>query len=220
MAKKSASIMNINRDLLVAISNGQVAYVTKDESILAGLNYQPPLIEVNIAMIDPTNDQKARVRITAAGAEYLKGNGAVTEAIETIGNGYEVFTGAVLPLSKRGGGGGGAPIKYPFDKLEIGASFFVPISDKIPDPAKTLASTVSSANVRFAEVVGHKEVEVSKRGKGNKLILDDHGNKIMEKKQRDIYKYTRKFKIAAVEAGQEYGTWKAPSNGALISRVE
>lgn len=42
---------------------------------------------------------------------------------------------------------------YPFEQLEVGASFFVPATEKRKDPAKALGSTVTSANDRYSEEV-------------------------------------------------------------------
>jgi hypothetical protein len=39
--------------------------------------------------------------------------------------------------------------KYPFDKLEVGDSFHIPMTDKCPKPARTIASSVSTANKKF-----------------------------------------------------------------------
>lgn len=38
---------------------------------------------------------------------------------------------------------------YPFESLEMGGYIFVPATEKRPDPKKSLASTISSANKRF-----------------------------------------------------------------------
>lgn len=41
--------------------------------------------------------------------------------------------------------------KYPFADLENGKAFFVPATEDRPDPKKSMASTVSSANNKFKE---------------------------------------------------------------------
>lgn len=41
--------------------------------------------------------------------------------------------------------------KYEFENLELGGYIFVPASEKLKDPKKSLGSTVSSANKRFAD---------------------------------------------------------------------
>lgn len=70
-------------------------------------------------------------------------NGAATEAETpqfTLEQGYEA------PAAKRGGIRAAI---YPFDKMNVGDSFFVPATTDRPNPAKQLASTVSSATKRF-----------------------------------------------------------------------
>lgn len=55
-----------------------------------------------------------------------------------------------LPAAKRGGNGKVGNTKYPFDALEVGQSFFIPATAERPNPVKALASTVTSANARYA----------------------------------------------------------------------
>ena len=217
MAKKVKVVEGVvNRELLAAIASGQVTHVNHAQAMEAGLGLNPALIDC--APVDPTTGT-AQVRINESGAAYLA-NGNVAPVAEVATN-YELISGVVLPPSKRGSGlrGGGAPLKYPFDKMEIGQSFFVPVTAKHPDPVKSLGSTISSAKLRFAEVTGQKTVTRAKRGKGNKLELDAAGNKIMETKQVDVHKFTRNFEIRPVEAGVKYGDWVAPGSGALIART-
>jgi hypothetical protein len=184
----------------------------------AGLQHQPALIDVGAVDI---SSGMAPVRINEAGSAYLASAAApVAQAASNGADNFAIITNAVLPPSKRGNTGGGAPVKYPFDKLEIGASFFVAVSEKLPDPVKTLGSTVSSANMRYAHETGEtKEVTRAKRD-GRKAALDSNGQKIMETKQVPVYKFDRKFSIRGVEAGKTYGGWTAPANGALIARTE
>lgn len=61
---------------------------------------------------------------------------------------FSIRKGVAVPPQKRTGGRG-APV-YPFDALEVGDSFFVPATTAKPNPAKSLASTVSSASKRYA----------------------------------------------------------------------
>lgn len=83
---------------------------------------------------------------------------AVAAAVETkeTTSLFVLESGFVPPASKRGG------IKaniYPFDKMEAGQSFFVMATEKRPNPAKALASTVSSATKRHAALypTGHEK---------------------------------------------------------------
>lgn len=217
--KKKASTPAVNTELLNTINtanaSGGVYYVSQaDGKPLADAG----LIEVNTAMLD--GEGKAAARLTDAGRAALAGNpNAPAAAAAEVKSPFAVITGAVLPESKRGNKAG-APTQYPFDQLEIGQSFFVPKSEKHPDPVKTLGSTVSSANQRYAEETGQvKSVTRTKRGEKNKAVLDANGQKVKETVNVPVMKYNRKFSIRSVEAGKTYGSWTAPADGALIARV-
>ena len=217
MAK--AKSVAVNTQLLAAIKGGHVTHVTQAEAVEAGLQHNPPLVEVNTSPAAIV-DGKAPIRLTDAGHAHV-GNGAAAPAASN-GSGFALITGAELPASKRrgGGGGSGAPQKYPFDEMEVGQSFFVAADEKHPDPVKSLGSTISSANMRYAEETGEtKVVERTKRGPGNKAVVGPDGKNVRETKTVDVYKPTRKFNIRPVEAGVSYGQWVAPANGALIARM-
>ena len=220
---KAAKNPTIDRVLLANIAQEKIQFVSKSEGD-ALLMHVPPLIEVNHGMPDPADATKVRCRITSAGASFLTNHvnplNDVQDKETPVVSNFGIIDGAVLPVSKRGGGGGGAPIKYPFDQLQVGQSFFVPATAKLPNPLKTLGSTISSANVRYADKIGEKEVTRAKRGEKNKLVLDANGQKIMETKTVPEYKFNRKFSIRGVEAGKQYGNWTAEASGALIQRVE
>lgn len=60
---------------------------------------------------------------------------------------FALIEGAVLPEGR-------APRSssvYPFETMNVGQSFFVPATEDKPNPAKSLASTISSANKRFSK---------------------------------------------------------------------
>ncbi len=213
-AKKVESV--VNTALLQAIGAGSVTHVSQAEAVEAGLNHDPALVEVNV---DPSVivDGKAPVRLLEAGKTYI--NGAATAA--PVASPYAIMSNAALPASKRGNRtGGGAPKKYPFDQLELNQTFFVPVSAENADPVKKLGSTVSSANMRYAVETGEtKQVERTVRGPGNKAVKDGNGNNVRETKTVPVYKATRKFTIRPVSAGEKYGEWVAPANGALIGRI-
>lgn len=219
MAKaKVVAGVTVNTDLLKAIAIGTVTRVTQEEAVLAGLTNDPPMIEVNQTDIV---DGKAAVRLSDAGKAMLA-NGAAQPASAPAGTGFALISGAVLPPSKRkGGGGSGAPKKYPFDEMEVGASFFVPVTAAVPDPVKKLGSTVSSVNMRYAVKTGEtKVVERTVRGAGNKAVKNADGSNQRETKTVDVYKQTRKYVIRPVVKGTVYGNWTAEADGALIGRVE
>lgn len=226
MAKKVKPVAasdGVNVALLQSIAKAtaenNVVYVNKSEGepLLA-----KALIVVNLEMPDPNDASRVASRITDTGLEYLKNmtNAQATKPVEAASTGFAIITNAVLPASKRGNKGGGAPTIYPFEQMEIGQSFFVPKSEKHPDPVKTLGSTVSSANMRFAEETGQtKEVERTKRGSDHKAVVDAAGNKVKEKVTVPVYKFTRKFALRSVKKGDKCGEWIADADGALIARI-
>lgn len=57
-----------------------------------------------------------------------------------------IESGIEVPEVKRGNVRTSA---YPFAQLEIGQSFFMPVTETMPNPAKTLATVVSSATRRY-----------------------------------------------------------------------
>lgn len=62
--------------------------------------------------------------------------------------GFTIGSGFVIPVKKAKSSEPHAR-NYEFDKLELGQFIFVPATEKRPDPKKSLASTISSANKRF-----------------------------------------------------------------------
>lgn len=219
MAKKAKVVASsdLNVTLLAAIGAGQVNYISKEDAMPL-ISNQPPLIEVNTAE-DAIVDGKAPVRLTADGVSFVAANMQKVDNAPVEATNYAIITGAQLPASKRGGGAG-APVKYPFDKLEVGQSFFVPVTARYPDPAKSLGSAVSSANMKYSVETGEtKTVSRTKRGEKNKALLDAAGNKIKETVTVAVRKPSRKFSIRPVKAGVAYGTWTAEADGALIART-
>lgn len=102
-------------------------------------------IEVNLEM---TNDDGAAARATASGLDYVNGTSEGEEAtaeVETQSS-FELDTDVPLPSIRRGGRGAE---KYPFEQMEVGHSFHVAATEDKPTPAKSLASTVSSATARY-----------------------------------------------------------------------
>lgn len=73
---------------------------------------------------------------------------------------FAVVADIPMPGASRGGR---SAETYPFDKLEKGQSFFVAATEAKPNPAKSLASTVTSANERYAEEIPG-ETRVNRKG--------------------------------------------------------
>jgi hypothetical protein len=187
------------------------------------LAHSPPLIEINITLTDPNDGSKVACRATPAAKDYLSAHAAPQTSGEKVSN-YEIISNAVLPPPKKRGNtsGSGAPTKYPFADLVVGGSFFSANTEhKTGDAVKALGSTVSAQNDKYAEPTGEmKTVTRAVRDKQTKkAMLDEAGNKITETVQLPIKKYNRKFSIRPVIAGETYGGWTAPADGALIGRI-
>src|SRR5579862_2092398 len=153
MSKSNAALKavepSVNISLLTKIAQESVKFVSKSEAESVGVGANPPLIEVNIQHPDPNDSSKVLCRITPAGAQYLMAHMNHTNEVKQVTGSFEIMDGIDLPPAKRGGrGGAGAPQKYPFDSMNVGQSFFVPATEKVPHPEKSLGSTLSQANLR------------------------------------------------------------------------
>lgn len=122
-----------------------------------------PLAEVNkIIKADPTlielvpniaadANGNVAVKATAIGL----GQVAAPVAVAAVKTAFVIESGIEAPPIERGfGAGGGRTETYPFSQLEIGKSFFVPATEANPDPWKSLAGAVSSANRKYAFKTG------------------------------------------------------------------
>lgn len=193
----------VNVELLRSIADA-----TKIDSFVYTADaHSAPLIAAGYAEVNRlmTNDKGEKAtRATPAGIEYAAQQGATsanqteTERTAATGNeGRSAFTivkGVEPPKPKRGGRSG---MVYPFDSMEVGDSFFVPATNEKPNPAKSLASTVSSATARYAVKDGTKQVP--KR--------DANGNEIPGQFDTvDNYRNTRVFVARAVEDGAPWGS--------------
>lgn len=161
------------------------AYLTeKDADELSAADTS--LVAVNKGLRDA--DQKVAVRATEAG---IAGVAALPPAAPKEAKGpapvFEIQKGIAVPEIKRGGGAR-AEI-YPFATMEQGDSFFVAATADKANPAKALASTVSSATKRFATPTGEQETVTIK------------GKPVTRPKM----KINRKFVVRAVEENGSKG---------------
>lgn len=131
------------------------------------------LVEVNLTMKDEESGGYA-TRLTPEGLAYIEepnsneSNGGatdgvtgeafvaeqgtadggststVTSGVVGVTNGIEIEDGIAVPVVRRRQGGS----IYPFDALEVGQSFHIAVTEDKPNPAKSLASTVSAATKR------------------------------------------------------------------------
>jgi hypothetical protein len=219
-SKKNES-SGVDKQLLAKIveatQSGNHFMVTREEAT-PFMNHAPALIEVNMGIVE---GDKAAARATAEGIAMVQvkhqESTAVTSGAAVVSS-FQLLKGVELPASRRGQGLRGSRTKYPFDQMGIGDSFFVPVSEDIPEPIKTLSSVVSSANMRYAEETGEtKTVTRSKRGPDRKTVFEN-GVKVKETVDIPVHKFTRKYEIRGVKSGVSYGTWTAPSDGVLIAR--
>jgi hypothetical protein len=94
----------------------------------------------------------------------------------------------------------GAP-KYPFKDLQVGQSFFVPISPELPDAVRTLQSAASAANTRYAKKTG--ETRIAKNGK-----------------EMPAYVLTRRFLVRPDIGREEDGPGMVGKKGARVGRQQ
>ena len=184
---------------LVAATMSSVGYTYATEKDAKKL-IDAGFAEMNMSAANPANPKEFAVRATDAGKAEQAAEDAKS-APATPAFAFE--TGPALAKPSRGGGRAN---KYPFadfpapttgaDGKAITARIFVPATEKMPDPAKSLSSTVSAASRSFARVVGQKP------GK------DRSGKSIM----KNIYEFDRKF---AIVPGEKDGV-----KGAYIERVK
>lgn len=219
-AKKKATAFNV--EVLTAVATATAAGSNGWVNQADG----KPLLDAGLILVDtqtpnPANDQERAAKATDAGVKWLEANNkpAAAPAAPSV---FGIIANAVPPPSKRGSGlrNGGAPKKYPFDQLELNQSFFVPVSAELPDPLKTLGSTISAANNRYAEPTGEtKKAKRAVKGPDGKATKGTDGKIMKEFTDVPVYKYSRKFQIRGVEKGKVYGGWTAPESGALITRI-
>lgn len=133
-------------------------------------------------------------RATQKGIETVmtKETEGTVEAVAAPAMIFEIET-VPLPPAKRGGPGVGNT-KYPFDKLEVGQSFFVPATADKPEPWKSLGSTVTSATARFDELVTNADGSP-------KMRENRKGNIVQEVKHTRVF-VIRKDKKGDVEGAR------------------
>lgn len=185
--------------LVAATASAGYLYATeKDAKDIVAAGY------AEVGAANPDNPKEFAIRATPAGVEAHNAASQPAPATE-MKSSFEFMTGTAdeLAATKRKSG---RASKYPFADFPAPtldangnvtnfAKIFVPATDKMPNPVKSLSSTVSAANRQFAKVVGTKP---GKNRKGEEI-------------QKNIYEFTRKFEIVP---GEHNG-----QNGAFIRRV-
>lgn len=193
LSKKNVALLGV---VISAMGNAAAPYHLATEKEVAEL-VKENLVETNAEISD---GDKIAVRATDAGQAAYTAATAPAAAPTNTGNATTMNTFVTgkgfVPSAVRGGKGRNL---YDFDGLEVGGFIFVPKTDAKPNPAKSLASTVSSATKRFAEPTGN-------------TVTNRKGNTVPELRE------TRKFGVQSVENGKVYGEFTAPSDGAVIYR--
>lgn len=102
----------------------------------------------------------------------------------------------------------GRSSSYPFDDLEVDGFFFVPATAKMPDPKKSLASTISSAERRFA--TDDKNEDGSPKMRTMKVAGVE--------KTVQSYTKTREFESRSIDDGAPFGY--PGTKGAVVRRIK
>lgn len=223
--KKKAAPVTLNLSLLAAIVAAGVPgmfIAPADSAPLASHN--PALVEVNTEIKDDAGNLATRA--TEAGIAFSASNPAgaapaTSEPAKTKPTFNIVVT--TLPEIKRGHGGAATSI-YPFDDLPAATkdattgaiaapSFFIAATEDRPEPAKALASTVSSATRRWAKVDPTKPKKAVMRlpegaAEGAAKVPVEIDNLVQ----------TRQFVIRAVEDGKDWG--QPGVKGAAVYRID
>lgn len=207
MAKK---LTKLEKEALAALprivqatqENDGTGYTFTDEFthtylVEQGLVEVNPDIKNEAGAIATRATQKGVETVMATDANKNEGTAVVEET------GFAIETGIEIPAIKRGFGARTGASKYPFDKLEVGQSFFVPASEKRPDPVKALASTVASAMAKY-DVPDLDEAGVQK----TKEVTNP---KTKEKRTVPATKRVRVFTIRAAEVNGTKGAriWRS-----------
>lgn len=185
MAKLTKAASKLLSEIVAATAEDSFVYTTETQrkALVA-----EGLVEVNETIADEKG--KFATRATAKGFEVSEGvEPEGTEETNTntdapVASGFAIAANVEMPSHSRGGR---ANSLYPFDKLEIGQSFFVPATEAKPNPAKSLASTVTSANNRYSEVI-EGETRVNRKGR-----------------EVPATRQLREFAVRAVEDGTPWG---------------
>lgn len=190
------------------ISEGDKIAVRATDAGVAAFNASQPASGSNEGTTETVNTTATAATASAAASAFVVGTGFVPSAV-------------------RGGKGRNL---YDFESLETGGFIFVPKTADKPNPAKSLASTVSSATARFAvpKVDGNNqpvtktvkvkdyqkddEGKIAKDAEGKRIVVGEH-----EETKPEMVE-TRKFGVQSVEKGKVYGSFTAPDDGAVIYR--
>lgn len=172
--------------IVQATQTSEVGYTFCKVEIVAWLT-KNGLAEGNSEITNEAGD--IATRATQKGVEKVMEQNQVEVPVAKPA--FVVEDGIEIPKTVRGGNRESA---YPFDQLAVGQSFMIPASEKHPEPAKSLASTISAATKRY-DVPDMDENGVQK----TKSTRNPKTGEIKENVPSFVH--TRVFKIKAVEGG-------------------
>ena len=193
-------------EIVNATNAGQVLYTPTD---VHGPLVADGLVEVNAGM---TNENGIATRATAKGIETVNtasNQGQSAPAAEQAAKPtFQLEKATLPPISGRGRAG---TELYPFEAMQVGDSFFVPNGEGKENAAKSLASTVSSATKRYAEVIPGEFKTVTVKGKDG---APDSTKQVPA--LRETRKFVVRSRTAAAEAAEGFTHGK---DGARAYRV-
>lgn len=146
MAKLTKANLALLAVIVAAGANGTFAAEKDVKPLAAEL-----LVEINPTAKDATGN--VAVRALQKGIDLVAtvptngDNGAAAGASTAPVSKFVIEDNVPVPEATRAA----REATYPFDALQKGQSFFVPNTEAKPDAAKSLASTVSSANLRYSK---------------------------------------------------------------------
>lgn len=157
MAKLSKANLSLLGTIITAMSVEGTPYHMASSAEIAALAKEG-LVETNVEIVD---GDKFAVRATDAGVARHAAEAGAPAASGAVTMPSSFVTGSgFVPSPSRGGRGRSL---YDFESLGIGGFIFVPATAEKPNPAKSLASTVSSATKRSApKKYGVQSVEAGK----------------------------------------------------------
>ena len=170
----------------------------------------------------PTEDGTILVRATEAGRAFDAG-GELAEPAPVRVSGFAMVSGFQIPTKRRRAA---KATVYPFDDLAVGNAFFVPATAERPEPAKSMQSTVASANARYTEPTGNKVMKKRREfahDESGKIAIGEDGKRIVAnvfEEEVDETRQVREFGVTAVEDGAEagFGDQFSGISGAAIYR--
>ena len=192
-AKKTTKKVTEKLSLAAVVNCGEPGYIftfPDEHAELLALGY----VQVNPELKDANG--AIATAATQAGIDFINSQNGAPDAPKegTKMDAFVIETSSEMPAT--GKRGGGRSTIYPFDQLPapvtgadgklVYANFFVPATTERPDPVKSLASTVSSANLRFSSPDPSGATRTVTRGPNKGGILP-------------ALVYSRKFKITEGE---------------------